>query len=104
MEIVSGRERNRPAPNSGGSALQETSVARSLSFLREHTGEDELTLIGRALDLGLYELTVQVAEQAFVDGDMARDEAAQVLGAERVRDLEYAKQALAQDVKRGLEL
>ena len=84
--------------------MEKTSVAHSLAFLKEHTGEDELTLIGRALDLGLYELTVQVAEQAFVDGDMARDEATAVLGAERVRDLEYAKQALAQDVQRGLDL
>jgi hypothetical protein len=88
----------------GGIVLKTISVARSLSFLREHTGEDELTLISRALDLGLQELYLQAVEQAFVDEDLARDEAVRVLGIERVRDIEYAKQALFQDVERGLEL
>jgi hypothetical protein len=84
--------------------LEDTSVVRSLAFLREHTGEDELTLISRALDLGLAELFRQTAEQAFIDDELAQDEAIAVLGLERVQEIEYAKHALAQDVKRGFGL
>ena len=87
-----------------GIVLENRSIARSLSFLREHTGEDELTLLSRALDLGLNELYRQTVEQAFVDGEMARDEAVVILGLDRVQDLEYAMEALAQDVERGLGL
>lgn len=84
--------------------MENRSIAHSLSFLREHTGEDELTLLSRALDPGLNELYRQTVEQAFVDGEMARDEVVLILGLDRVQDLEYAMGALAQDVERGLGL
>jgi hypothetical protein len=44
----------------------------------------------------------QSAEQAFIDGDLMQAEAVAALGAQRVAEIEYAKQALAQDIARGL--
>ncbi len=43
----------------------------------------------------------QTAEQAFIDEALTRAEAVAALGPERVAQIEYAKQALAQDVTRG---
>ena len=78
-------------------------MIRELAFLIEHTGQDEVTLLARALRLGLDVLYRQAVEQAFIDGTLPREEAIAVLGLERVEEIEYAKQALAQDVARGLE-
>jgi hypothetical protein len=73
-------------------------VIEKLAFVTRQTGQDTLALLSRALDLGLDLLYRQTAEQAFVDDAMPREEAVAVLGPERIKEIEYAKQALAQDV------
>ena len=67
----------------------------------EQTGQDELTLLSQALRLGLSMLYQQTVEQAFIDEALSRTEAVAALGLERVAQIEYAKQALAQDVARA---
>ncbi len=81
-----------------------TSLAHELIFLMQQTGQDETTLLARALRLGLTLLHRQTVERALIDGTMTRDEAAAILGRARVEEIEYAKQALAQDVVRGLDM
>lgn len=80
------------------------SITRELSFITAYTGEDELTLLSRALNLGLNLLFRQVAEQALIDNRLPREEAVTILGLERVKEIEYAKAALEQDIRRGLTL
>jgi len=46
----------------------------------------------------------EAIEQAFIDETVTREEAMATLGRERVEEIEYARQALAQDVARGLHL
>jgi hypothetical protein len=77
-------------------------VAQELDFLMQRTGQDELTLLSQAMRLGLNLLYNQTAEQAFIEGVLARSEAVAALGPQRVAEIEYAKQALTQDVRRGL--
>ncbi len=79
-------------------------VTQALSFLARQTGQDEAQLLSRALRLGLDLLYRQAVEQAFIEGELSRAEALLILGAARVQEIEYAQQALAQDVARGLEL
>ncbi|GIV80188.1 MAG: hypothetical protein KatS3mg050_4582 [Litorilinea sp.] len=79
-------------------------MIRELAFLTERTGQDETTLLVRALRLGLEILYRQAVEQAFINGEISREEAIASLGLERVEELEYAKRALAQDIARGLSL
>ncbi len=81
----------------------DTSVTKELSFLTRQTGQDELTLLSRALHIGLEVLYRQAVEQALIDEEITKEEAASALGSERVDDIEYAKRALVQDVVRGLE-
>ena len=84
-------------------SAQPTPILRELAFLVEHTGQDELTLLSEALDLGLGVLYRQAVEQSFIDETLARGEAVVVFGAQRVADIEYAKQALVQDIGCGLD-
>lgn len=77
-------------------------IAQELEFLIRRTGQDELTLLSQAMRLGLGVLYRQTAEQAFIDDVLTRAEAIAALGSQRVTELEYAKQALAQDIRRGL--
>jgi hypothetical protein len=79
-------------------------MIRELAFLTEYTGQDEVTLLARALHLGLDVLYREAIEQAFIDETVTREEAMATLGRERVEEIEYARQALAQDVARGLHL
>jgi len=79
-------------------------IARELDFLMQRTGQDELTLLSQAMRLGLGMLYRQSAEQAFIDEVLTRSEAIAALGTQRVAEIEYAKQALTQDVARGLGL
>lgn len=85
-------------------STRPTPILRELAFLAQHTGQDELSLLSQALNLGLGMLYRQTVEEAFINGNLSRDDAVAALGAQRVIDIEYAKRALAQDVARGLGL
>ncbi len=82
----------------------DRTVSEELAFLTQHTGEDEGALLTRALHVGLDLLYRETAEKALIDGKLSAEDAADILGAGRVKDIEYAKQALADDVARGLGL
>ncbi len=75
-----------------------------LSFLKKQTGEDEAEILVKALNLGLNMLYSQTIERLFIDGELSRDRALEILGAERIDDIEYAKQALEKDIVQGLNL
>lgn len=85
-------------------STRPTPILRELAFVAQHTGQDELSLLSQALNLGLRMLYRQTVEEAFIDGNLSRDDAMAALGTQRVIDIEYAKGALAQDVARGLGL
>ena len=88
------------------SHLSESSlpIAEELTFLQEQTGQDETTILIHALHLGLETLYRQHVEQLFIEGTFSREKAIEILGTERVVDLEYAQRALEQDVMQGLNL
>lgn len=79
-------------------------ITEELTFLRRHTGQDESTILIQALHLGLNELYRQTVEQQFIDGSIPREDALEMLGIDRVDEIEYAQQALAQDIVQGLSL
>lgn len=81
--------------------LDTIPIVRELSFLARQTGQDELTLLSRAMQLGLNMLYSQAVEQSFVDGGITREEAITILSQPRVEEIEYAKQALTQDIALG---
>jgi hypothetical protein len=76
----------------------ELSISQGLRFLTEVTGEDEQTLLARALNLGLDLLYREAAEQTFIDEALSEEEAISILGEAHVSEIKYAKQALAADI------
>lgn len=85
-------------------AARPTPILRELAFLAQHTGQDEMSLLSQALDMGLGMLYRQTVEDAFINDKLSRDDAVAALGIERVTDIEYVKRALHQDIARGLGL
>jgi hypothetical protein len=47
---------------------------------------------------------LRTIEDAYVEGELVREQAISALGAERVAELDYAMGAIAQDIERGLRL
>ncbi len=85
--------------------MQSTSsIVEELTFLVQYANEDEATILTRALHLDLNQLYREAVEQAFIDEQLSREKAIATLGQERVEEIEYAKQALAEDVERGFDL
>ena len=58
---------------------------------------------GETLRSGLALLYRQAVEQAYVNNDLSRSEALTILGSGSVAELDYAKQALLADIRRGLD-
>ena len=64
---------NQPTPDA------QRPIAQELDFLIRRTGQDESTLLGRAVRLGLDMLYRQAAEKAFIHDTLTRVEAVAVL-------------------------
>ena len=79
-------------------------VTDELIFLKQQTGQDETTILVKALNLGLRVLYHQTVEQLFIDGELSREEALKLVGEERLSEIEYAMHAIQQDVLQGLAL
>lgn len=79
-------------------------LADELTFLTQHTGQNEASILVQALQVGLNLLYHQAIEQLFIDTKLSRLEAVNILGEKRVAELEYAQRALVQDIAQGLKL
>lgn len=79
-------------------------ITEELIFLKEKTGEEETTLLIQALHIGLHSLYRQTVEKMFIDGEISREQAIDILGKDRVCDIEYAQEALKTDILQGLSL
>lgn len=86
--------------------VEQTSnlIADELTFLAQKMNQNEAAILAQALQVGIHLLYRQTVEQLFIDAKMARQEAVDSIGEDRIAELEYAQQALAQDVAQGLNL
>lgn len=86
--------------------VEQTSnlIADELTFLAQKMNQNEAAILAQALQVGIHLLYRQIVEQLFIDAKMARQEAVDSIGEDRIAELEYAQQALAQDVAQGLNL
>lgn len=79
------------------------SFTDKLSFLVEHTHQDEPSVLANALRIGINALYRDAVEGAYIEGRVGIDLAMDVLGAQRVKDIDDAREALNKDVERGLQ-
>ena len=75
-----------------------------MTFLTQKMGQNEAATLAQALQVGIHLMYRQTVAQLFIDGEMTRQEAVSSIGEDRTAELEYAQQALAQDVAQGLNL
>ncbi len=73
-----------------------------LDFLVRKTGRDEVEIVARAVEAGVAELYRRQVADAYLAGDISRQDAAADLGEEMIADLDYALKAVERDVRWGL--
>ena len=82
--------------------MTKLTFAQTLDVLVRETGEDETSVLAKAVRAGVDVLYRQHVIDRFVAGTLSRSEAVAVLGPELVEDLEYQREALARDIAWGL--
>jgi len=73
-----------------------------LTFLMERYGQDEATVVARAMEVGIDIMYKQEMESAYLRDELPRDDAIAILGYDRVGDLDYAVKSVLADVEWGL--
>ena len=79
-----------------------STMHEKLSYLARTTGRAEVEIVAEAMEQGLAELFRQQIADAYLAGDLTRDEAVTELGETAVDSLDYARRAVERDVKWGL--
>lgn len=77
-------------------------AAEKLAFLMQQYGQDEATVIARAVEAGVDIMYKREMESAYLRGELPRDQAYAILGYGRVEELDYAVEAALEDVEWGL--
>jgi len=74
-----------------------------LDYLVQMTGRTEAELVAEAVEEGLTELYRKHIANAYLAGDLDREQAIAALGVETVENLDYARHAVEHDLKWGLK-
>jgi len=74
-----------------------------LDYLARATGRDEAEIVAEAIEEGLTELYRKHIANAYLAGELSREQAIAELGEETVEELDYAKRSVEQDVQWGLK-
>jgi len=74
-----------------------------LEYLTRATGRGEAEIVAEAIEEGLTELYRKQIADAYLAGELDREQALAELGEETVENLDYARRAVEQDVQWGLK-
>jgi predicted transcriptional regulator len=74
-----------------------------LEYLARATGRSEPEIVAEAIEEGLTELYRKQIADAYLAGELDREQAIAELGEETVEDLDYARRAVEQDIQWGLK-
>jgi hypothetical protein len=77
-------------------------VSDHVRELAEHHGIDESAVIQRAVETGIESLYRNMLVRRYLADEITREEAIDQLGIEIVDEVEYARDAVEEDVKWGL--
>jgi hypothetical protein len=85
------------------SAVKDSKLAEHLGFLVQQGGQDEATVLARALRCGVELLYREALIEAYLLGKVPRETALKELGTESLKEVEYQRDALRHDVEWGLK-
>ncbi len=74
-----------------------------LEYLTRATGRAEVEIVAEAIEEGLTELFRKQIADAYLAGELNREQALVELGENAVEDLDYARRAVKRDVQWGLK-
>jgi len=74
-----------------------------LDYLARATGRAEVEIVAQAIEEGLTKLYRRQIADAYLAGELTREQAIAELGEETVEDLDYARRAVERDVQWGLK-
>lgn len=74
-----------------------------LDYLVQATGRAEAEIVAEAIEEGITELYRKQIADAYIAGELDREQAISELGEQTVEDLDYARRAIEQDVQWGLK-
>ena len=74
-----------------------------LDYLAQVTGRAEAEIVAEAIEEGLTELYRKQIADAYLAGELDREQAIAELGVETIGDLDYARRAIEKDVQWGLK-
>jgi len=83
--------------------MRNKTLREHLDFLVTRNGEDEATVIARALRVGVEVLYQEALTEAYLLGQVSRVTAIEELGPERLEEIEYQRDALRRDFEWGLK-
>jgi len=78
-------------------------IRSKLEFLVRATGRPEADIVAQAIDQGLDDLYRHEIADGYLNGTIDRQKALAELGRGAVEELDYARQAIQQDVEWGLK-
>lgn len=85
------------------SAVKDSKLAAHLGFLMEQGGQDEATVLARALRAGVELLYREALIEAYLLGKVPRETALKELGTESLEEVESQRDALRHDIEWGLK-
>lgn len=81
----------------------DKTLTEHLEFVVAQRGEDEATILARALRSGLAALYRETLIEAYLLGRIDREVALRTLGPEQLEEVERQREALRRDVEWGLK-
>lgn len=79
-------------------------LREKLDYLVRLTGRSEEEIMADAVKEGISELYRKQIANAYISGQIDREQAIAELGEDTIEDLDYARRALERDVKWGLKV
>jgi hypothetical protein len=79
-----------------------TQLSREVDFVVKHRGLDEETVLAQAIREGVHKLYRDTIIEGYLSENISREDAVKELGLETIEEIEYQRDALAQDVAWGL--
>jgi aryl-alcohol dehydrogenase-like predicted oxidoreductase len=84
--------------------MSAITLADELQFVITHSGQDEATVLARAMQAGMQILFRETLIEGFLNGRISHETALSAPGPEDLQDIELQRDALKRDVEWGLQV
>ncbi len=83
--------------------MNETELTQQLTFVVNHRNQDEAQVLAEAVREGMQVLYREAMIEAYLLGQVPREQVLKELGPEKLDEIEYQRDALKRDIVWGLK-